>query len=61
MFPLDFPLNILKRRAHAGDVVHDPFCGRGTTNYAARLLGLSSLGVDSSPKPRKPGSPGRIT
>lgn len=49
MFPLDFPLNILKRRAHAGDVVLDPFCGRGTTNYAARLLGLSSLGVDSSP------------
>lgn len=27
----------------------DPFCGRGTTNFAARLLGLSSVGVDSSP------------
>jgi hypothetical protein len=49
MFPLDFPLNILKRRARAGDVVLDPFCGRGTTNFAARLLGLRSLGVDSSP------------
>jgi hypothetical protein len=49
MFPLDFPLNILKRRAQAGDVVLDPFCGRGTTNFAARLLGLRSLGVDSSP------------
>lgn len=49
MFPLDFPLNILKRRARAGDVVLDPFCGRGTTNYAARLVGLRSLGVDSSP------------
>lgn len=49
MFPLDFPLNILKRRARAGDVVLDPFCGRGTTNFAARLVGLHSLGVDSSP------------
>ena len=49
MFPLDFPLNILKRRAKKGDLVLDPFCGRGTTNFAARLVGLCSLGVDSSP------------
>jgi len=49
MFPLDFPLNILRGRARADDVVLDPFCGRGTTNFAARLLGLRSLGVDSSP------------
>lgn len=49
MFPLAFPLKILKRRAQAGDVVLDPFCGRGTTNFAARLVGLRSLGVDSSP------------
>ncbi len=49
MFPLDFPLGILKRHARAGHVVLDPFCGRGTTNFAARLVGLRSLGVDSSP------------
>jgi hypothetical protein len=49
MFPLEFPLNILKRRARKGDHVLDPFCGRGTTNFAARLVGLNSLGVDSSP------------
>jgi len=49
MFPLDFPLNILKRRARKRDCILDPFCGRGTTNFAARLLGLNSLGVDSSP------------
>ncbi|TYO96767.1 hypothetical protein EDC39_11255 [Geothermobacter ehrlichii] len=30
-------------------MVLDPFCGRGTTNFAARLVGLRSLGVDSSP------------
>lgn len=49
MFPLEFPLTILKRRARSGDLVLDPFCGRGTTNFAARLAGLQSLGVDSSP------------
>ena len=49
MFPLDFPLRVLRGRAKKGDWVVDPFCGRGTTNFAARLLGLSSYGVDSSP------------
>jgi hypothetical protein len=49
MFPLDFPLDILKEHARNNDYVLDPFCGRGTTNFAARLVGLSSLGVDSSP------------
>lgn len=49
MFPLEFPLTILRRRASHGDSVLDPFCGRGTTNFAARLVGLQSVGVDSSP------------
>lgn len=49
MFPLDFPLAILKGRARNHQSVLDPFCGRGTTNFAARLIGLRSLGVDSSP------------
>ena len=48
MFPLRLPHAILCRRARAGDRVLDPFCGRGTTNYAARLCGLDSVGVDSS-------------
>ena len=48
MFPLDFPLRILNR-AKPNHSVLDPFCGRGTTNFAARLLKLNSLGVDSSP------------
>jgi hypothetical protein len=29
--------------------VLDPFCGRGTTLFAARALGLPSIGIDSSP------------
>lgn len=49
MFPLDFPLRVLQRKSRQGDIVLDPYCGRGTTNFAARLLGLRSLGVDSSP------------
>lgn len=49
MFPLDFPLAILSKRASHGDRVLDPFCGRGTTNLAARIVGLPSLGIDSNP------------
>lgn len=49
MYPLQFPLNVLKRGGARGDVVLDPFCGRGTTNFAARLLGMPSYGIDSSP------------
>ncbi|CAH0273022.1 hypothetical protein SRABI111_03731 [Pseudomonas carnis] len=48
MFPLEFPQRILKR-ARKGDLVLDPFCGRGTTGFAARIAGLSSMGVDASP------------
>jgi hypothetical protein len=49
MFSLDFPLGILSRNAYEGDWVLDPFCGRGTTGFAARLLGLGTVGIDSSP------------
>lgn len=49
MFPLNFPLSVLEGKARPTERVLDPFCGRGTTNFAARLLGLDSLGVDSSP------------
>ncbi len=48
MFPLDFPYSCLDE-AKNGDWVLDPFCGRGTTNFAARLKGLPSVGLDASP------------
>jgi hypothetical protein len=48
MFPLDFPMSVLGRYARAGEWTLDPFCGRGTTNYAARLLDMPSVGIDSS-------------
>lgn len=46
MFRPEFPLAALDG---AAGWVLDPFCGRGTTNFAARLLGLPSVGVDLSP------------
>lgn len=48
MYPLSFPYSVLKS-AKSKDLIYDPFCGRGTTNYAARLHGLGSFGVDSNP------------
>ena len=47
MFPLSFPLGELAE-AEAGEWVLDPFCGRGTTLYAARKLGLPAVGIDSN-------------
>ncbi len=46
MFRPEFPLAALDG---ATGWVLDPFCGRGTTNFAARLLGLPSVGIDLSP------------
>lgn len=48
MFPLGFPLRRLAR-ARADEWVLDPFCGRGTTVFAARLRGLGCVGIDSNP------------
>ena len=48
MFPLDFPLGILKAHATPTARILDPFCGRGTTSFAARLLGLRTIGIDAS-------------
>ena len=48
MFPLPFPYRRLRNEATTVRVL-DPFCGRGTTNFAARLLGLESVGLDSNP------------
>jgi hypothetical protein len=49
MYPLNFPLRVLTEYGREGDWVIDPFCGRGTTNFAARLRKMPSVGIDSSP------------
>ena len=48
MFPLDFPLQHLIDAPKDAWVL-DPFCGRGTTLFASRLLGLGCVGIDSNP------------
>ena len=48
MFDLAFPWRALED-ARPGSWVLDPFCGRGTTIFAARLRGLPAVGVDISP------------
>jgi hypothetical protein len=48
MFPIDFPQRVL-RGAHAQQIVADPFCGRGTTLFAARERRLDCYGIDTSP------------
>ncbi|WP_299940382.1 DNA methyltransferase [uncultured Microbulbifer sp.] len=49
MFPLEYPTRVLKKYKSSNPIVVDPFCGRGTTLYAARKLGLDAWGLDSSP------------
>lgn len=49
MFPLEYPFKVLQKHKHLNPIVFDPFCGRGTTIYAGRDLGLSSWGLDTSP------------
>lgn len=47
-FPLHFPLEQLNESC-PGQWVLDPFCGAGTTLFAARLMGLNAVGIDSNP------------
>lgn len=49
MFPLEYPLRVLKKHKPAKAKVIDPFCGRGTTLFAARTLRLATTGIDASP------------
>lgn len=49
MFPLEYPLRIIRKHNDGKAIVLDPFCGRGTTIYAARRFGLPCYGFDTSP------------
>jgi len=51
-YPTQKPILLLERiieiATDKGDTVLDPFCGSGTTLVAAKLLGRSAIGIDSS-------------
>lgn len=49
MFPVSFAREIIGSYSNPGDVVVDPFCGRGTTNYVAQALGRNSYGCEVNP------------
>lgn len=49
MFPLEYPLSIINKFRAERPIVLDPFCGRGTTIYAARKFGFRAYGLDTSP------------
>ena len=49
MFPLEYPLGIISKHIKYLPTILDPFCGRGTTIFAARKMGLRSYGLDTSP------------
>ncbi|WP_425668424.1 DNA methyltransferase [Agrobacterium radiobacter] len=49
MFPLEYPLGLIGKHRRNDPIILDPFCGRGTTLYAARKLGFNAYGLDTSP------------
>ena len=49
MFPVTFAEEYIEKYSKPGDTIVDPFCGRGTSNYVANLLGRHSIGCDVNP------------
>jgi hypothetical protein len=49
MFPEAFAETWIERLTEPGDIVFDPFCGRGTAPFQALLMGRGALGSDINP------------
>lgn len=49
-FPLRVAYNLLKEYGKRQTIVFDPFCGKGTTLLAARMLGYHAYGMDIAPE-----------
>lgn len=49
MFPPNLANYFINRFSQKGDLVVDPFCGRGTTPLEAYLLGRNAIGSDLNP------------
>ena len=49
MFPPQFARDAILNLSCPGDLVIDPFCGRGNAPFAATVLGRASFGIDVHP------------
>jgi len=49
-FSLDLPIRAINILTYKDDVVLDPFCGRGTTGAACKILDRKFIGIDISQK-----------
>jgi hypothetical protein len=49
MFPSRFADEIIRRYTKAGDLVLDPFAGRGTAVYSAAIQGRIGIGIELNP------------
>lgn len=49
MLPPPFIYEVVNNLTHPGDVVLDPFCGRGNAPFAAAVLGRPAVGIDINP------------
>ena len=45
-YPIEIPLRLIKLFSRKGDLVLDPFVGRGTTSVACEILDRTSIGFD---------------
>lgn len=52
MFPLEYPMRALPReqlRTYRSPLLCDPYCGRGTSLFAARMRKIRAYGIDVAP------------
>lgn len=49
MFPTEFADDVVLRYSEPGEVVLDPFAGRGTATFSAAIHGRRAIGVEISP------------
>lgn len=49
-FPLHVAYSLLEKYGGKQCIVLDPFCGKGTTLLAARMLGFPAFGIDVAPE-----------
>lgn len=52
-FPEELPIRCIKLFSYIGDLVLDPFLGRGTTLRACRLTNRNGIGIEINPKYEK--------